>query len=146
MPDTASRVTHLLEAWRKGDPAAPGKLMPLVYNELRRIARRYMARENAGHTLQTTALVNEAYLRVVNQHDAVLSDRLHFYAIAAQMMRRLLVDHAPRRDRNKRGGGLDRVSLNEEPAAPGDSGIDVIALHEALRRLETLDPRKTQIV
>jgi RNA polymerase sigma factor (TIGR02999 family) len=146
MADSTSQVTRLLQAWRKGDPAAPGKLMPLVYDELRRIARRYMAREGVGHTLQATALVNEAYLRVAKQEDADWNDRLHFFAIAAQMMRRLLVDHARRRGRVKRGGSWDRVSVDERDAPSSDEGIDVLALHEALGRLATLDRRKSQLV
>lgn len=146
MPDSSSQVTQLLAAWRNGDPAAPGKLMPLVYDQLRRIARRHMARERAGHTLQTTALVNEAYLQVVRQEDAEWKDRLHFFAFAGQVMRRLLVGHARRRGRRKRGGSLDRVSLSVGHVAAPDKGIDVLALHQALRRLASFDPRKSQLV
>jgi len=146
VPQSTSQVTHLLQAWRNGDQAAPGKLMPLVYNELRRIARRYMAREGVSHTLQATALVNEVYLRVVNQQDAEWNDRLHFFAIAAQMMRRLLVDHARKRGRTKRGGNLSRVSLNEDDLVASENEVDVLALHQALGRLAVLDPRKSQLV
>jgi RNA polymerase sigma factor (TIGR02999 family) len=146
MPDSASQVTHLLEAWRKGDQTALQKLMPLVYDELRRIARQHMGRERSGHTLQTTALVNEAYLKVAKHQEIEWNDRIHFFAIAAQMMRQLLVDHARRRKRDKRGGDVSLLSLNEEQAVSPEQGIDVLALHFALERLATMDPRKAQIV
>jgi RNA polymerase sigma factor (TIGR02999 family) len=124
----------------------PGKLLPLVYGELRRVARRYMAAERAGHSLQTTALVNEAYLRLVKQQNIEWKDRLHFFAIASQTMRRLLVDHARKRGRTKRGGGMDRVSVNEGAIAAGGSEVDILALHEALQRLASVDKRKSQLV
>jgi RNA polymerase sigma factor (TIGR02999 family) len=146
MAASTSQVTHLLQAWRDGDPAAPEKLMPLVYEELRQIARRHLARERAGHTLQTTALVNEAYLRVAKGEDAQWKDRVHFFALAARVMRQLLVDHARRRGRRKRGGSLELISLNQgDIATPGDP-VDVLALHEALDKLAALDPRKSQLV
>jgi RNA polymerase sigma factor (TIGR02999 family) len=147
MAASTSQVTHLLQAWRDGDPAAPEKLMPLVYDELRRIARRRLARERAGHTLQTTALVNEAYLRIVKREDAQWNDRVHFFALAARVMRQLLVDHARRRGRKKRGGGeQDRVSLNAGDIPTEGNSLDVLALHEALDKLAALDPRKSQLV
>ncbi len=145
MPDSSSQVTRLLEAWRNGEPAAARKLMPLVYDALRRIARRQMARERDGHTLQTTALVNEAYLRVVNQK-VEWEGRVHFFAVAAQLMRRLLVDHARRRERMKRGGSQERVSLDDTELGTSGQGIDVLALHQALRRLASFDPRKSEVV
>jgi RNA polymerase sigma factor (TIGR02999 family) len=144
-PDS-TEVTLLLEAWRKGDSAAPAKLMPLVYNQLKRIARRQMAQERAGHTLQTTALVNEAYLRVMKGQAVDWSNRVSFFAIAAQVMRHLLVDHARRRDRMKRGAGGDRLALSDIDVATAETGVDVLALHEALTRLAAFDPRKSQLV
>ena len=114
MSDSSSEVASLLEAWRNGDPTAPTKLMPLVYDELRRIARRYMARERTGHTLQTTALVNEAYLKIAKQQAVQWKDRVHFFALAAQAMRLLLVDHARRRGRVKRTGSSPSSTSIEE--------------------------------
>jgi len=146
MPDSASQVTELLAAWRKGDPEAPGKLMPLVYGQLRRIARNHLARERADHTVQATALVNEAFLQVVRNENAEWKDRLHFLAFSAQVMRRLLVAYARRRARTKRGAGLERLSISQGNIAAPDQGIDVLELHEALHRLSSLDPRKGQLV
>jgi|SRR5215475_1574410 len=146
MPDSASQVTELLAAWRKGDPEAPGKLMPLVYGQLRRIARNHLARERADHTVQATALVNEAFLQVVRDENAEWKDRLHFLAFSAQVMRRLLVAYARRRARTKRGAGLERLSISQGNIAAPDQGIDVLELHEALHRLSSLDPRKGQLV
>ncbi len=146
MSDSTSEVASLLEAWRNGDPAAPTKLMPLVYDELRRIARRYMARERTGHTLQTTALVNEAYLKLARHQAVQWKDRVHFFALAAQAMRLLLVDHARRRGRVKRGGVGECLSIDEDAAASSDKGVDVLALHDALDRLAAIDPRKSQLV
>jgi RNA polymerase sigma-70 factor, ECF subfamily len=144
--DSSSEVASLLEAWRNGDPTAPTKLMPLVYDELRRIARRYMAKERTGHTLQTTALVNEAYLKIAKQQAVQWKDRVHFFALAAQAMRLLLVDHARRRGRVKRGGGPDCLSLDQDALASSDKDVDVLALHDALDRLAAIDPRKSQLV
>jgi len=146
MPDSASQVTELLAAWRKGDPEAPGKLMPLVYGQLRRIARNHLARERADHTVQATALVNEAFLQVVRDENAEWKDRLHFLAFSAQVMRRLLVAYERRRARTKRGAGLERLSISQGNIAAPDQGIDVLELHEALHRLSSLDPRKGQLV
>jgi len=147
MPDSASQVTQLLAAWRNGDSEAPRRLMPLVYDRLRRIARQHLARERAGHTVQATALVNEAFLQVVKEEDAEWKDRLHFFAFSAQVMRRLLVAYARRRGRSKRGGGrLDSLSISEGDVAAPEKGIDVLALHEALHRLASFDPRKGQLV
>ena len=146
MPDPASQVTELLAAWRKGDPEAPGKLMPLVYDRLRRIARQHLARERPDHTVQATALINEAFLQVVRDQNAEWKDRVHFLAFSAQVMRRLLVAYARRRARSKRGAGLERLSLSEGHVAASDKGIDVLELHEALHRLTSFDPRKGQLV
>ncbi len=146
-PSSAThQVTQLLVAWQDGDKAALDQLMPLVYEELRRLARQYRRRERAGHTLQTTALVNEAYLRLIDQSRVHWQNRTHFFAIAAQLMRRILVDHARTRVRAKRGGSAAKVSLAEAAAISGAPTLDVLALDEALERLAALDGRKSQIV
>jgi RNA polymerase sigma factor (TIGR02999 family) len=139
-------VSQLLVDWRNGDQSALAKLMPLVYEELRRIASRYMAGERRNHTLQTTALVNEAYLRLVDYRRIQWQNRAHFFAIAAQAMRRILVNYALSRGYAKRGGGVCRVSLDEAPALDQKEAADVLAVHEALDRLAALDPRKSKIV
>jgi RNA polymerase sigma factor (TIGR02999 family) len=141
-------VTELLRAWGSGDAQASEALVPLVYAELRRQAQRALRREGAGHTLQATALVHEAWLRLDGQHDARWESRTQFLAVAAQMMRRVLVDHARTRHALKRGGGAMQVSLgdaNRAVAAP-DDGVDVLALDDALARLAILDPRKARLV
>ena len=138
-------VTRLLVAWGNGDQAALDELIPLVYDELRRLARRYMRRESQDHTLQTSALVNEAYLRLVDQKSVQWQNRAHFFGVAAQMMRRILVDHARSRLRAKRGGGAQMVSLADE-AVMYQEVAEVIALDDALNNLAELDPRKSQIV
>lgn len=144
-----SDVTRLLVAWSAGDPAAGERLLPAVYAELRRQAARAMRREGSDHTLQTTALVHEAYLRLVDQDRVVWRSRAHFFGVAAQLMRRILVDHARGRHAAKRGGGLQRLALDDgdAPTAAADTeGIDVIALHEALERLATFDPVQARLV
>jgi RNA polymerase sigma factor (TIGR02999 family) len=142
---SSKEVTRLLVAWGNGDQAALEELIPLVYDELRRLAGRYMRRENQGHTLQTSALVNEAYLRLIDQKSVEWQNRAHFFGVAAQLMRRILVDHARGRLRAKRGGGAQMVSLAEQ-AAMSEEVAEVVALDEALERLAELDPRKSQIV
>ena len=139
-------VTHLLVAWGKGDPHAFDRLMPHVQRELHRIADRYMAGERLGHDLQATALINEAYLRLVEWKDVQWADRAHFFALAANMMRRVLVDQARHRDRAKRGGKAIHVSLVEAAAVATSERAEVLALDEALQRLAALDPRKSRIV
>jgi RNA polymerase sigma factor (TIGR02999 family) len=139
-------VTQLLAAWRNGDPDALHQLMPLVYRELQRLARRKLAGENEGHTLQTTALVNEAYLRLAGQKEARWQNRNHFFAIAAQMMRRILVDYARGRRYAKRGGGALRVSLDEMMIVSHKKSGDIAALDEALTALAELDQRKSRVV
>jgi RNA polymerase sigma factor (TIGR02999 family) len=141
-------VTELLQAWGEGDAGALEALVPLVYAELRRQARRALRREGEGHTLQATALVHEAWLRLDGQHDARWESRTQFLAVAAQMMRRVLVDHARTRRALKRGGGGTQVTLGDavDVAATPDDGVDVLALDEALARLATLDPRKARLV
>jgi RNA polymerase sigma factor (TIGR02999 family) len=137
-------VSRLLVDWGNGDQGALDELMPLVYDELRRLAGRYMRRESQGHTLQTSALVNEAYVRLVDQKSVHWQNRAHFFGVAAQLMRRILVDHARSRSRAKRGGGAQMVSL-VEPAATSEVA-EVIALDDALKNLAEMDPRKSQIV
>jgi len=138
-------VTRLLVDWGNGDQAALDELIPLVYDELRRLAGRYMRRESEGHTLQTSALVNEAYLRLVDQKNVKWQNRAHFFGVAAQLMRRILVDHARSRSRAKRGGGVQMVPLAEQ-AVISQELADVIALDDALKNLAEMDPRKSQIV
>ena len=127
------------------DPGAANRLMPLVYDQLRELAQRYLARERADHTLQPTALVHEAYLKLVNQSRVDWNGRTHFFAIGAQMMRRILVDHARTAQRQKRGGGRQRVTL-EEGLVADRQDEDILALNDALERLETLDTRQAKIV
>lgn len=139
-------VTNLLIAWGKGDQQAFDRLMPEVRNELHRIAQHYMAGERPGHDLQATALINEAYLRLVDWKNIQWADRAHFFAMAANMMRRVLVEHARRRDRIKRGGEAIHVSLSEAAHVATPERADVLVLDEALQRLEKLDPRKSRVV
>lgn len=139
-------LTQLLEDWCSGDASAPDKLFPLVYQELKRIARRQLHKENPGHTLQTTELVNEAYLRLVDQKRVTWQNRAHFYAIAAQTMRRILVDHARSSARLKRGGAIWKVSLDEAAAATVGQAAELLALDEALRELAAIDPRRSRVV
>jgi RNA polymerase sigma factor (TIGR02999 family) len=146
--DTASsaEITRLLRAWGGGDRAAMEELAPLVYGELRRMAHRYLRRENPGNTLQPTALVNEAYLRLVDVHSVRWEDRAHFFAVSAQMMRRILVDAARARTTGKRGGGAVHLNLNESIDAIPDRGRELVALDEALDALAQLDRRKARVV
>lgn len=139
-------VTRLLQDWRSGDDEALNKLMPLVYDELRRIAAAYLRRERQGHTLQTAALVNEAYLRLVDQTHADWKNRAQFFGVAAQLMRRILVDHARQHKAAKRGSGETRLELDEAINVAGKQDVDVIALDDALRELARFDPRQSRIV
>jgi|SRR2546427_10051076 len=140
------QVTQLLVAWSDGDQTARDELIPLVYEELHRLAHHYMNRERPGHTLQTSALVNEAFVKLVDQRDVRWQNRAHFFGIAAQMMRRILVDHARSRQSAKRGGDLRQVSLNEATIVSDQRAADVVALDEALKNLAAIDQRKSQIV
>ena len=140
------QVTGLLQAWSDGDQAALDKLMPLVYAELHRLAKRYMGREHAGRTLQTSALVNEAYLRLVDAHGVRWQNRAHFFAVSAQIMRRILVDFARSRQNLKRGGGALQVTLDEGLIVSPDSGADLLALDEALKKLGILNARQSRVV
>src|SRR5215510_8060198 len=146
-PSADTDVSALLRAWSDGDQDALQALTPIVYEELHRLARHYMRREHTGHSLQATALVNEAYMRLADYTRMQWTDRAHFFAVSAQVMRRILVDHA-RRHNLKRGGGVQRVSLEEVVVvAPGeDAETDLVALDEALTGLTRIDPRKAQIV
>lgn len=139
-------VTQLLADWSHGDQSALDRLMPLVYDELRRLAHRHMARERGQHTLQTTALVNEAYLRLVEQKDVHWQNRAHFFAIAAQMMRRILIDYARKRGYAKRGGGAPHVPLDEAAVLSEERAANLIALDDALNSLAALDPQQCRVV
>jgi RNA polymerase sigma factor (TIGR02999 family) len=146
MAASPQEVTQMLVDWRNGDKQALDRLMPLVYGELRRIASRYMRREREGHTLQTTALVNEAYLRMVGNNSVDWQNRAHFFAVAAQMMRHLLVDHARARGRVRRGADPQQVSLDEAAIVSEQKGEELLALDEALTKLAEIDERKARIV
>jgi RNA polymerase sigma factor (TIGR02999 family) len=146
MTRSPEEVTELLVAWRKGDEDARDVLFPLVYQELHRLAHQYMSRERAGHTLQTSALVNEAFLRLADQRDVQWQNRAHFFGIAGQMMRRILVDYARNRRYAKRGGGAHQVSLDEELIVSEERSAEVVALDDALRGLASLDERKCRLV
>lgn len=139
-------VTRLLLAWSDGDQAALEKLVPLVYDELHRLAGHYMSGERPGHTLQTTALVNEAYLRLVEWRQVRWQNRAHFFGVAAQVMRRVLVDFARARRSARRGGEVRRVTLAEAVVVSDERGADSIALDEALEALAAIDPRKSRVV
>jgi RNA polymerase sigma-70 factor (ECF subfamily) len=146
MTSSPHEVTQLLVAWGNGDEAARDQLMPLVYAELHRLAHHYMNRERPGHALQTSALVNEAFVRLVDQRDVQWQNRAHFFGIAAQIMRRILVDYARNRGSVKRGGSTQQVTLDEGFIVSEKRGAEVVALDEALNGLAALDPRKSQIV
>lgn len=139
-------ITRLLIAWRNGETAALDDLMPLVHRELKRIARNFMRRQRVGHTLQTTALVNEAFVRLVDSDKVNWQDRSHFYAISAQLMRRVLVDAARRKNSTKRGGERIQVSLADDLRSAVPDQVDVVAIDEALKRLAKLNQRQCQIV
>ncbi len=138
--------SQLLSDWANGDQSALEKLLPLVSEELHRLAHHYMSRERAGHTLQTTALVNEAYMRLADQKHTRWQNRAHFFAIAAKLMRRILVDHARSLHASKRAGGFDRVPLEDVFVPSAEPNVNLINLDEALKRLHEFDARKCQIV
>jgi RNA polymerase sigma factor (TIGR02999 family) len=146
MTSSPNEVTELLVAWSNGEQAALDRLMPLVYDELRRIARRYMSHQPPGHTLQTTALIHEAFLKLVSQPEKHWQNRAHFLGVAAQAMRHILVDYARSRQCAKRGGAVQVVSLDEAAVISEDRAVEVVALDDALRRLAEVDPRKSRIV
>jgi RNA polymerase sigma factor (TIGR02999 family) len=146
MSPSTKDVTQLLHAWSQGQDAALEELVPLVHQELRRLARKHMLGERPGHTLQATALVNEAYLRLVNSRKVNWQNRAHFFAISAQLMRRILVDYARARGYQKRGGGVPKVTLDEAWMGPQEKGHDLVALDDALNVLAGVDPRKSKVV
>ncbi len=141
-----SQVTKLLQGWRAGDPRALDALLPLVYDELRRLAHYHLRNERPNHTLQSTALVHEAYFRLVGQDFPEWKSRAHFFAIAAQLMRQILVDYARRQRASKRGGGICMLPLDDAVALPQSKDVDVLALDDALNALAELDPRQTRVV
>jgi RNA polymerase sigma-70 factor (ECF subfamily) len=146
MNTSQAEITQLLLEWSGGDKAALDKLMPLVYDELRRIAGYYLNRQRPGHTLQATALVNEAFIRLIDVKDARWQHRAHFFAVAAKIMRNILIDHARSHQRAKRGGGRVAISLNEVAVIVEDQASELIALDDALNRLSVIDSRKSEIV
>jgi RNA polymerase sigma factor (TIGR02999 family) len=146
MPESQAEITQLLRKWSKGDAKSLDQLMGLVYKELRRLASYQLERERGGHTLQSTALVHEVYLRLCGSSDLSWQDRAHFFAVAARVMRRVLVDYARRQGAEKRGGSAVRTMLGEALEVPGDEATDLTALNEALDQLESFDARKCQVV
>ena len=147
MPRTQQhQITQLLAEWSDGNQSALDELYPLVYEELHRLARRYMSRERKGHTLQTTALINEAYVRLVDQRNVRWANRSHFFAISAQIMRRILIDHARRQGYAKRGGGAKQVSLEEAAIVAPDTASELVRLDEALKSLAKVDERRCHVV
>jgi len=142
----SQEITQLLLAWNEGDAQALDRLMPLVQDELHRLAHRYMAGERPGHPLQTTALINEAYLRLIDSSRVRWQNRSHFFAVSAQLMRRILVDFARARDKLKRGGDAVQVSLDEAMEIPREPSADLIALDDALTTLATFDERKSKVI
>lgn len=146
MAQAPHEISKLLAEWGQGDESALERLMPLVEAELRRLARAYMRREGINHTLQPTALVNEAYLKLIEQKDVQWQSRAHFYAIAARVMRRILLDYAKYRLRDKRGGGAEHVEFSEASVMSIEKSMELVALDEALDRLARRDPLKSQII
>lgn len=142
----SQQITQLLDRWTRGDTAAREELIPLVYQDLRRVARRCLAGQRVDHTLQSTALVHEAYLRLVGRDGAHWQNRQHFFAVAAQAMRHILVDHARKRRATKRGGASVKLALDEALALPQQRELDLVALDEALKALAILDQRQSQVV
>jgi RNA polymerase sigma factor (TIGR02999 family) len=145
-PASSERVSKLLLNWGQGDQGAREALIPLVYDELRRLARRYLRRERPDHTLQSAALVNEAYLRLIRQDQPRWQNRAHFFGVAAQLMRHILVDHARNRAAAKRGAGAPRLTLDPDVALPQARDVDLVALDDALNQLAALDPQQSRLV
>jgi RNA polymerase sigma factor (TIGR02999 family) len=145
-PASSSQVSKLLVNWRRGDQGAREALIPLVYNELRRLARLHLRRERPDHTLQSAALVHEAYLRLIRQDQPQWQNRAHFFGVAAQLMRHILVDHARNRAAAKRGAGAPRLSLDEEVALPQVRDVDLLTLDDALNQLAALDLQQSRVV
>ena len=145
-PEPAADVTQLLVSWSMGNQAALDELMPLVYGELHRLASAYLRRERPDHTLQSTALVHEAFMKLSNQREVEWRNRAHFYGIAAQMIRRILVDYARSHHAEKRGSGAVKLALDEAMAVPQQKDLDLLGLNDALERLAEMDPRQSRIV
>jgi RNA polymerase sigma factor (TIGR02999 family) len=145
-PPSSDRVTQLLQAWSDGSTEALEELTPLIYRELHRLAIHYMSRERQGHTLQATAVVNEAYMRLIDWKNACWQNRAHFFGVSAQLMRRILVDHARARSYQKRGAGAHAVPLEEALLISEERSAELVALDDALQRLEKFDPRKARVV
>ncbi|HET6863105.1 MAG TPA: sigma-70 family RNA polymerase sigma factor [Pyrinomonadaceae bacterium] len=145
-PPQKHEISQLLDAWSSGNQSALDELYPLVYDELHRLASRYMSRERKGHTLQTTALINEAYVRLVDQRNIHWANRSHFFAISAQIMRRILIDHARRHAYAKRGGGQHPVTLDETATLQVERAAEMIRLDDALQSLAEIDPRRSRVV
>ena len=146
MPAIPEEITQLLLSWSNGDDAALEQLIPLVYPELKRVARRYMGRESPGHTLQTSALINEAYLQLVDQQAVKWQDRAHFFRMASRVMRNILIDHARKHGYQKRGAGAIHVALDDVTIAQGSRAAELVALDDALTALAAVDPRKVELV
>lgn len=146
MAASQHEVTELLRQWRSGDKEALDKLTPLVYDQLHRLAHRYISRERPGHTLQTTALVNEAYLRLVEQKDVDWESRAHFFAVSAQVMRHILVDYARQHASAKRGGEFQRLGIDEQAIVSRERAAELVALDEAMRALHEIHPRRSKVV
>ena len=146
MSTNSPDITQYLQDWRGGNASALEDVLPLVYNELRIIAKRYRAKENTGHTLQTTEIINEAYLKLIDQSGTDWQNRSHFFAVASRVMRNLLVDHARAKNYQKRGNGAEKIDLEEVALFSNENDESIINLHEALERLEKFDERKARIV
>ncbi len=146
MHRSPAEVTQLLTAWSQGNEAAGNELMPVVYKQLHRLAHRYLRRERPDHTLEATALVHEAYLQLVDQRNVQWQSRAHFFGIAAQLMRRILVEYARRRSAAKRGSGEPKLSLGEHAGWSAERNVELVALDEALTRLATIDPQQSRLV
>ncbi len=146
MRSDVEHVNQLLIDWGDGDQEALEELLPLIYNELRHLAHNFLYRERSGHTLQTTALVHEAYLKLIDQKDAHWKNKAHFFAVAAQAMRRILIDSARRHTADKRGGSQEKVSLDDAPTLSQEPDQNMLALDEALTRLQAIDPQQSRIV
>ncbi len=147
MQDKVShQITHLLVDWSKGDEFALEQLMPLVYEELRQMARRYMKQQSAGHTLQATELIHEAYLKIARSEDRNWQNRAHFFGVAAKAMRQILVDHARSKHSNKRGGWQERITITDETKVASCNSSEIVALDDALKLLEEIDKRRSSVV
>jgi RNA polymerase sigma-70 factor (ECF subfamily) len=146
MPDSKNDVTELLQRWKSGDEEALDRLTPLVYDQLHRLAHQYLRRERGGHTLQTSALVNEAYLRLIEHKSVDWENRAHFFAVSATVMRRILVDYARQRTSEKRGGAFQQITLADDLIVTQERAAELLALDEAIKTLTELHPRRSKVV